>query len=78
MLLKDQFTDGISLYISIPFCPSRCYYCSFTSYSAQKYDVYIESYLSCLEQEMERCGKIIEKLQKRIETVYIGGGTPSI
>ncbi len=77
-LLRDMYLDGISLYVSIPFCPSKCYYCSFTSYSAQKYDVYIEDYLSCLIKEMKHSGELLRKLQKRIETVYIGGGTPSI
>lgn len=77
-IIKDKLSDGISLYISIPFCPSRCHYCSFTSYSAQKYDTYIADYLDCLEQEIKWCGEIVKRLQKRIETVYIGGGTPSI
>lgn len=67
--------DGYSLYIGIPFCPTTCLYCSFTSYPIAGYRGMTESYIDCLISEMkfvaESCGA------KRLETVYIGGGTPT-
>lgn len=65
-----------SLYIGIPFCPSRCVYCSFKSI---KYDEkLLKEYLKNLEKEIELIAKILNENKKKINTVYIGGGTPSV
>ena len=67
----------ISLYIGIPFCPTRCAYCSFVSRSVGKRTELLEPYLQALRQEMEVTGKLLEKSGKTIRTIYIGGGTPT-
>ncbi|MDR1773942.1 MAG: coproporphyrinogen dehydrogenase HemZ [Clostridioides sp.] len=69
--------DKISLYISIPFCPTRCLYCSFPSNSLEKYGHMKKLYLEKLTQEIKGVAKIIEETDKTIETLYIGGGTPT-
>ena len=58
-----------SLYIGIPFCPTRCLYCSFTSYPIHEYAHKVEKYLEVVQKELEYC--------KNPQTVYIGGGTPT-
>ena len=64
-----------SLYIGIPFCPTRCLYCSFTSYPLDKYHNKVDMYLDCLEKEM---AYISEHMHKQpLESIYIGGGTPT-
>ena len=70
--------DTCSLYISIPFCPTRCGYCSFVSYSTPRYLSTLPDYLDklCLDIA-ERCKKIKES-GKSLTTVYIGGGTPTV
>lgn len=71
-------SDACSLYVSIPFCPTRCAYCSFVSYSTPKYLSTLPDYLDklCLDIA-ERC-KMINEAGKKIKTVYIGGGTPTV
>ena len=66
-----------SLYISIPFCPSRCSYCSFVSTTTEKSGALVAPYLEKLEQELQSIAAMAEKLHLRLETVYIGGGTPT-
>ncbi len=68
--------NSYSLYVSIPFCPSRCSYCSFVSHSVDKAGKLIVDYLPLLCKELEETAKIAKKLGLRLETVYIGGGTP--
>ncbi len=67
-----------SLYISIPFCPSRCAYCSFVSYSTNRLLSMIPDYLVRLKVDLNRTLDLIEKCGQKVETVYIGGGTPGI
>lgn len=76
-LLEQAYPDGIGLYIGIPFCPSRCVYCSFISFSVEKSAQLMEPYLCALEKEIKAGAEIVKNLGKRIETVYIGGGTPT-
>lgn len=66
---------GINLYIGIPFCPSICAYCSFSSYPVRQYEDQIEAYLDALEQEMAYAREAIRG--RVVRTVYIGGGTPT-
>jgi len=69
------YEDSYSLYISIPFCPTRCKYCSFVSYSTEKEKKYIEPYIETLCSEIEKTAE--EAVNKKPLTVYIGGGTPT-
>lgn len=71
---KNQF----SLYISIPFCPSRCSYCSFISHSYNSIKKLIPDYVRLLCEELKAISKISKKHGLILKTVYIGGGTPSI
>jgi len=75
-LLKEiDYENGYSLYIGIPFCPSTCLYCSFTSYSIEKYSKYVEDYLVALKKEIEYGATCFPT--KKLTTVYFGGGTPT-
>lgn len=65
------------LYIDIPFCPTRCAYCSFASMSADRMKDYAEPYLAALYRELDAVGRIVKDLNFTIKTVYIGGGTPT-
>ncbi len=69
-------TDLASLYVSIPFCPTRCYYCSFPSNTLDSSD--IEKYLAVLVKELELVGEMLKNKGLRINAVYIGGGTPTV
>jgi len=66
----------ISIYIGIPFCPTRCIYCSFASYPIDKYTDCVENYVMALKYEITRISEFINK-HFNIETIYIGGGTPT-
>ena len=72
-----QNENDISLYIGIPFCPSRCTYCSFVSRSIGKRTELMEDYLAALYREMEVTGKLLASSGKTLRTIYIGGGTPT-
>lgn len=67
--------DEYCLYIGIPFCPTRCLYCSFTSYPIAVYKDKVEAYLDALEKEMEYVAEAYSR--KKLISIYIGGGTPS-
>lgn len=69
--------DSYSLYISIPFCPTRCAYCSFVSHSVEHAKNLIPDYIRLLKEELRLTAEIAKKLNLRLETVYIGGGTPT-
>ena len=67
----------VSLYIGIPFCPTRCSYCSFVSRTVGKKTELLEPYLQALMKEMEVTGKLLAQSGRTVRTVYIGGGTPT-
>ena len=67
-----------SVYISIPFCPSRCAYCSFVSYSTKRLLSMIPDYLIRLCEDIDRMFRVIRELDMKVVTIYIGGGTPTI
>ena len=69
--------DSFSLYISIPFCPTRCSYCSFVSHSVEHAEKLIPQYVEFLCKELEITAKIAKENKLRLETVYMGGGTPT-
>lgn len=70
--------DSYSLYISIPFCPTRCSYCSFISHSNESAKKLIPEYVEKLCEELKVTGNIAKELKLRLESVYIGGGTPTV
>ena len=67
----------ISLYVGIPFCPTRCAYCSFVSQSIEKEAGLLPPFLDQLLREIEYTGKLLKNSPYRIRTIYIGGGTPT-
>lgn len=69
--------NDLSLYIGIPFCPTRCSYCSFVSRSVGKKAELLEPYLQALLKEIAVTGELLGKSGKHLRTIYIGGGTPS-
>ena len=75
-IVEKNSKNSFSLYISIPFCPSRCSYCSFVSHSVDKAGKLIDGYVDLLCKEIEETGKIARDANLKLETVYIGGGTP--
>lgn len=76
-LIKLSRQNSFSLYVSIPFCPSRCSYCSFVSHSIANAGELIEPYVDMLCRELKEIGEISKNLGLRLETVYFGGGTPT-
>ena len=75
--VKQLEPEDISLYVGIPFCPTRCTYCSFVSRTVGKKTELLEPYLNALLKEIEVTGALLEKSGHRVRTIYIGGGTPS-
>ena len=76
-IVDGMYKNGVSLYIGIPFCPTRCLYCSFVSNSVARSAKLIPEYLDCLMREIKYAADIIKGNGNVIETVYIGGGTPT-
>ena len=77
-LLHSLGRNTFSLYISIPFCPSRCSYCSFVSYSTQRLLLMIPEYLERLFEDIKVIATLTKELGLELYSVYVGGGTPSI
>ena len=69
--------EDVSLYVGIPFCPTRCAYCSFVSRSVGKNTDLLEPYLQALTRELQLTGKLLETAGRKVRTLYIGGGTPT-
>ena len=69
--------NKISLYISIPFCPTRCYYCSFPANPLKQFGHLKKEYIDKLIIEIKGLAKLLKETNKEIETLYIGGGTPT-
>jgi len=70
-------SNEIDVYIGVPFCPTRCLYCSFISHDLSRHPAPIDEYVSCLLKEIDMLSKLIEKYNKRIRCLYFGGGTPT-
>ena len=75
VIKNDNLVD---LYVNIPFCPSKCYYCSFISLPIDKCREKLEPYLIALKKEIIETKKLIEKKNYIVKSIYIGGGTPTI
>lgn len=69
--------NSYSLYVSIPFCPSRCSYCSFISRSIERDAALVDDYIQLLDKELVATAKIAQKHNLKLETIYVGGGTPT-
>ena len=76
-IVERSTPDSFSLYISVPFCPSRCNYCSFVSHSVEQAKRLIPQYVELLCKEIEETAKLAKSLNLKLKTVYIGGGTPT-
>lgn len=76
-ILRKINKKAVSLYVSIPFCPTRCSYCSFVSHSMDSAVKLMPEYVSALCRELEITGKIVRETGTEIDTIYFGGGTPT-
>ncbi|MEE3469970.1 MAG: coproporphyrinogen dehydrogenase HemZ [Butyrivibrio hungatei] len=75
-ILKNiDYDNGYSLYIGIPFCPTTCLYCSFTSYPICSYADIVDDYLECIMKEIDYVSENFKG--KTLDTIYVGGGTPT-
>lgn len=76
-ILEKIDRSAASLYVSIPFCPTRCSYCSFVSHSMDSARKLMPEYISALCRELEILGNIVRETGTVIDTIYFGGGTPT-
>lgn len=77
-LILNKYDDNTcSIYISIPFCPTRCTYCSFISYATKKLFELMPSYVERIIKDIYTTFELIKKAKLRLATIYIGGGTPT-
>ncbi len=76
-IIKKMQKNTCSVYISIPFCPSRCAYCSFVSYTTPRLLSMIDDYLEAVISDLDDTFDTVTKLGLTVNTVYIGGGTPT-
>lgn len=76
-ILKKIDRNAVSLYVSIPFCPTRCSYCSFVSHSMDSAVKLMPEYVAALCKELEIIGKLVRETDTKIDTIYFGGGTPT-
>ena len=77
-LITDETRRECSIYVGIPFCPTRCAYCSFVSYTSPKLLKLIPEYLDALMVDIDGVFSVVKDLGMRVSTVYIGGGTPTV
>ncbi len=76
-IIDASLPRAFSLYISVPFCPSRCKYCSFVSHSVESAEKLIPQYVELLIRELEYTASAAKELGLTLQTAYIGGGTPT-
>jgi len=76
-ILEKIDKKAVSLYVSIPFCPTRCSYCSFVSHSMDSAIKLMPEYVEALCNELKIIGEIVDKTNTKIDTIYFGGGTPT-
>lgn len=69
--------NPISIYVGIPFCPTRCSYCSFAAYPLETHGHLLKGFLQALHLEIAAVGSLLRELQLEVEAVYLGGGTPT-
>ncbi len=76
-IVNSSIINGYSLYISVPFCPSRCSYCSFVSHSIEKARDLIPLYVEKMCEEIRYTGQLLKEKNLVMQSVYMGGGTPT-
>ncbi len=76
-IIERLTPDKVSLYVAIPFCPSRCSYCSFVSHSIERAGNMLEEYLTLLLRELELTARLMKQSGLTLISIYIGGGTPT-
>lgn len=76
-ILSEIGNKSVSIYIGIPFCPTRCLYCSFVSTDIKKSGKYIDEFVRLLVKEIEKTAEILKACSLYVENIYIGGGTPT-
>jgi len=72
-----ELREEVSIYIGIPFCPTKCAYCTFPAYAIHRKSGRVESFLDGLHEEIREMGKWLTKKDMKITTIYFGGGTPT-
>lgn len=77
LLLKEIKSESVSIYIGIPFCPTRCVYCSFVSTDIRTSGKYMAEFVDKLMLEIDKTAEIINKIGAYVDNIYIGGGTPT-
>ena len=75
--VRQMEPEDISVYVGIPFCPTRCTYCSFVSRTIGEKTELLEPYLAALEKEVRVTAELMKHSGKHLRTIYIGGGTPT-
>lgn len=75
ILKRITYEDEYSIYIGIPFCPTTCLYCSFTSFPLEKFSDRVDKYLEALFREIDYAAKVYR--DRKLTTIYMGGGTPT-
>lgn len=73
----DQLQNQLSIYIGIPFCPTKCAYCTFPAYDINGRQGSVDSFLGGLHYEMREIGRFLKERNIPITTIYYGGGTPT-
>lgn len=76
-IIDNTAVNSCCLYISIPFCPTRCKYCSFVSHKIERTNKLIDKYVDALCEEIKLSGEIVSSVGLRLDAVYFGGGTPT-
>lgn len=72
-----QIDRELSIYIGIPFCPTKCAYCTFPAYAIRSHTASVNPFLEGLHYEMERLGEWLRERDQKITSIYFGGGTPT-
>ncbi|NLM26481.1 MAG: coproporphyrinogen dehydrogenase HemZ [Firmicutes bacterium] len=78
LYFHEQVHNPIGIYIGVPFCPTRCKYCSFAAYPLASHGHLVDGFINALYHEIEEIGCLLQELGIMIESVYVGGGTPTI
>ncbi len=76
-ILSAAPKGSVAVYVSIPFCPTRCKYCSFVSNSVSQMGRLVDDYYACLAKEIDLVGNIVRDYGLTVDSIYIGGGTPT-
>lgn len=77
LLSPQEAKKKIAIYVGIPFCPTRCLYCSFPAYSLRKENHFLQPFWQALLQETAKIGQFVQENDLVVESVYLGGGTPT-